>query len=79
MSDKIIKTEFIVIPAIQGMPKITNQMKADCIGEFSWEEEAPYYDEDGNTVEYTAVRVVPWDVCKEIYKKMALSSKLSDN
>lgn len=76
-------SEFILVPAdtryftggqggqqIYGKPLITNQMKAECIGEFSWQEEADYYDEDGNIVEYVATRTVPWDLCKEIYKMM---------
>lgn len=52
-------------------PKITSAMKAKFIGEFSWQEDAPYYDEDGNVVEHTATRVVPWDLCKRIYKEMS--------
>ena len=53
-------------------PKITNKMKAACHGEFSWEEDAPYYDEYGDVIEHTATREVPWDLCKDIYKAMAL-------
>ena len=49
---------------------ITNRMKAECIGEFSWDEEAPYYNEDGFLIEYTRTNIVPWDLCKDIYQKM---------
>ena len=46
-------------------------MKSACMGSFMWEEQADYYDECGNLIEYTATRVVPWDLCKQIYKRMA--------
>ncbi|HBT58897.1 MAG TPA: hypothetical protein DEA92_17470 [Pseudomonas sp.] len=46
-------------------------MKAEFIGEFFWDEEAPYYDEDGELHDHVAQRVVPWDLCKRIYKEMA--------
>ena len=49
---------------------ITNRMKAECIGEFSWDEDAPYYDDEGVRYEYTRTNTVPWDLCKEIYQKM---------
>lgn len=52
-------------------PMITNAMKAYCIGEYSWDEVAPHYDEHGNLIEHTATREVPWDLCKKIYKQMA--------
>ena len=47
-------------------------MKAACMGEFSWTEDASYYDEDGDLIEYEAERTVPWDLCKKIYKAMAM-------
>ena len=53
-------------------PLITNKMKVACMGEFSWTEDAPYYDEDGNLIEHEAERIVPWDLCKQIYKRMAM-------
>ncbi len=49
---------------------ITNRMKAECIGEFFWEEDAPYYDNEGVRYEYTKRNIVPWDLCKDIFKKM---------
>lgn len=53
-------------------PEITCQMKAQFIGEFSWEEEAPYYDEDGELHEdHVAKHTVPWSLCKRIYQEMA--------
>ncbi|MCW8829978.1 MAG: hypothetical protein OQK32_00475 [Gammaproteobacteria bacterium] len=58
-------------------PLITNTMKMYCIGEFSWEENAPYYDENGVLHEHTAVREVPWDLCKKIYKQMATIANTS--
>ena len=69
--------EIMIVPAdprypLEKQPLITNEMKAECIGEFSWEEEADYYDEDGNIVEHVATRTVPWDLCKKIYKQMAM-------
>lgn len=62
----------IKVPAKDGEPVISNKMKAECIGEFSWQEDADYYDEEGNVVEHVATRTVPWDLCKKIYKRMAL-------
>ena len=53
------------------VPKVTSAMKAEFIGEFFWDEEAPYYDEDGELHDHVAQRVVPWDLCKRIYKEMA--------
>lgn len=53
------------------VPSVTSGMKARFIGEFYWKEDAPYYDEDGEAVEHTAKRVVPWNLCKRIYKEMA--------
>lgn len=69
--------EIMIIPAdprypLEKQPLITTEMKIECIGEFSWREEAPYYDEDGELHDYVATHVVPWHVCKEIYKKMAM-------
>ncbi len=49
---------------------ITDEMKKECISEFSWEEDAPYYDENGNLIEFTAKHIVPWDLCKDIYQMM---------
>lgn len=60
----------------KGEPKVTNEMKAECIGEFTWSEEWPYYDEDGNLhADHVHTHVVPWSVCKEIYKAMANSAR----
>jgi hypothetical protein len=55
-----------------GNPEIIDGMKHKFIGEFSWKEDAPYYDEHGELHEYVAQHVVPWDICKDIYKQMAL-------
>lgn len=66
-----------LIPLHNGNPKITNEMKAECMGEFSWQEEAPYYDEDGGLHDYIATHAVPWTICKDIYKKMASVAMLS--
>lgn len=52
--------------------KITNKMKAECHGEYSWTEESPYYDEDGVLhEEHIVTHEVPWDLCKKIYREMA--------
>ncbi|WP_390614233.1 hypothetical protein [Maricurvus nonylphenolicus] len=66
-----------VDPRNPALPRITNSMKANCIGEFSWEEYAPYYDEFGEHHDCTAERVVPWDLCKRIYQRMAIEASKS--
>jgi len=54
-----------------GSAVVTNKMKAEFIGEFSWKEGWPYYDENGKLHENNVVtHTVPWSLCKEIYKKM---------
>lgn len=52
---------------------VNSAMKAECIGEFSFNIEVPEFDEE--TEEFTGETVarevtVPWDVCKRIYKAM---------
>lgn len=70
--EKLLKTISVPVDQITGSPLISNEMKIECIGEFSWREEAPYYDDEGNLHEdYVATHVVPWDICKDIYKRMA--------
>ena len=67
-----MKTISVPIDERTGEPLVSNEMKIECIGEFSWEEEAPYYDENGDLHEdYVATHVVPWGICKDIYKRMA--------
>lgn len=61
----------------QQEPKVTNAMKSYCHGAYSWEEDAPYYDENGDIQEHTATREVPWDLCKTIYKQMATMANAS--
>lgn len=61
-----------IIPMCNGIPKIIDGMRHQFIGEFSWKEEAPYYDKHGEIHEHVAQHVVPWDICKDIYKQMAL-------
>ena len=63
---ELLKTH-VIVPR---EPKMTNEMKATHIGEYSWEEDAPCYDENGDYQEYTATREVPWDLCKQIFKGM---------
>ncbi|MAY54534.1 MAG: hypothetical protein CMQ37_01545 [Gammaproteobacteria bacterium] len=58
---------YVMVPV---EPTVTTEMKIDCIGEFSWKEEAPYYDENGIVHDYVAQHVVPWDICKDIFKRM---------
>ena len=74
-----VKTIEIPIDSLNNKqsPMITNTMKKYCHGGFSWEEDAPYYDENGNVIEHTAVREVPWDLCKQIYKQMATMANAS--
>ena len=72
MSDETIK-----VPSLYGKPRITNQMKADCIGEFSFEI-VDTIDEDSGAETFRDVDV-PWDTCKEIYKQMVMSAKINDN
>ncbi len=55
----------------KGDPLITTEMKGVCIGEFSWTEDAPYYDELGELHDHERTNEVPWDLCKKIYKAMA--------
>lgn len=57
-----------VVPRV---PSVSNEMKAKFIGEFSWDEEAPYHDERGVVHDYIARHAVPWDLCKTIFKQMA--------
>jgi hypothetical protein len=51
---------------------VNSEMKAACIGEFSFTTEEPEIDEDGDVTGETYLRknTVPWDTCKEIYKAM---------
>lgn len=70
------------IPLLRGKPEITNNMKAQCHGEFTYDFEATctacYYhgaQEDcevcGGEITYTQKIEVPWDTVKDIYKSMA--------
>ena len=73
-----VPSGYALIPLdANGLPKITNTMKADNIGEFELSIEFPEWNEE--TEEYTGEmenkkRDVPWDKCKEIYKAMAWSA-----
>lgn len=51
---------------------ITSEMKAACIGEFSFTTEEPLINEDWEYTgeKYDRENVVPWDLCKKIYKTM---------
>jgi hypothetical protein len=60
-----------------GKPLVTSEMKVKHIGEYWWDEEAPYYDEHGVLHGYVARHAVPWSLCKEIYKSMASTAMLS--
>ena len=74
---KIQKQEdFLLIPIDQknGKPKITNGMKAECIGEFNFTEEMHLPDEEGEIEEREVSFVVHWDTCKDIYKMMAVEA-----
>lgn len=56
-----------------GRPKVSSEMKAACIGEFSFTIEVPEIDEDQEFTGQMLDRevTVPWDLCKKIYKAMA--------
>lgn len=65
-----------------GKPMVSSDMKAECIGEFSFETEQTCYhcyeiekDKDcevcGGEVNYQQKVTVPWNTCKDIYKAMA--------
>lgn len=61
--------QWAVVPRV---PSVSNEMKAKFIGDFEWQEDASYYDDDERCyVEYRATRIVPWDLCKTIFKQMA--------
>lgn len=79
-----MKTENGSIPMRDGKPEITNEMKAECMGEFSMEVEhtcsACSLNAGGDDVEcevcngdihYTRSYTIPWDTVKAIYKRMA--------
>lgn len=51
-------------------PEIIDGMKAEFIGEFSWNVFNEYYDEDGILQEFDKKITVPWTLCKEIFQKM---------
>lgn len=62
----------VVVPMVPMVPTVSNEMKSKFIGEFEWQEDASYYDDDERCyVEYRATRTVPWDLCKTIFKQMA--------
>lgn len=67
----------------EGNPDITDGMKAECANEFAFTVPAECGecidvrpDDDcevcGGAIIYQREITVPWDVCKKIYKKMAL-------
>jgi hypothetical protein len=67
-----------------GKPKITAEMKAECIGEFTFKRENTCYEcfENADSscvicageIDYTETITVPWDTCKKIYKAMAIAA-----
>lgn len=67
---------------------ITNEMKANCIGEFQFMLDVPCgecliegKDEDcevcGGELTHSRSIDVPWDTCKDIYKRMAMFAPIS--
>ena len=60
--------EWAVVPRV---PTVSTEMKIKFLGMFSWDEEAPYYDEHGVIHDHVARHAVPWDLCKAIFKQMA--------
>ena len=74
------KTIAIPVDKITGEPKISTEMKVAFIGEFSWVEEAPFFDENGDLhPDNVQTIVVPWTICKEIYKRMATAAACESN
>ena len=69
-----MKTMQIPVDSRNGRPLVTTAMKIECIGEFYWDEDAPYYDENGELHEHVQRNTVPWTICKEIYKRMAVAA-----
>ena len=71
------------IPLQHGEPEITRRMKRECLGEFMfdieaictacYEAEAPQEDCEvcGGEITYNQKVAVPWDMVKDIYKRMA--------
>lgn len=68
-----------------GKPMVTSAMKAECIGEFSFDIEMTCYScheigvEEGcevcdGEVDYMHKATVPWTTCKDIYKAMAVEA-----
>jgi len=68
-------------------PQVTSAMKMDCIGEFTIEREQTcpscYAEEEGpqadcticsGNLTYTEKIDVPWDIMKDIYKRMATAA-----
>ena len=85
-----MKKGIMKVPTLSGKPEITNAMKAECIGEFTFDVErvcthcaVAFHDEDhecevcDGEIEYTETVTVPWDTCKEIYKAMATEAAKS--
>lgn len=77
------------IPLIKGTPKITNKMKATCMGEFEIEtiqtcsscffgEPEPTCEVCGGEIEYEIRYNIPWDTVKKIYKMMATEALKED-
>ena len=67
------------VPDKNGKPLITNEMKADCIGEFEIDvltycscDHAVNCEYCGGEGEYIRQFNVPWTTMKDIYRRMAL-------
>lgn len=77
LTQAIEKGESVIV---QITPKISNYMKAQCMGEFYFAQEEPEIIETekgfvvtGNT--YLREFGVPWDVCKQIFKAMSKAAQ----
>lgn len=68
---------FITVPRDPRTKKaqVTSKMKAICIGEFSFEREVSYVDEEGNYDDGLEKITVPWTTVKEIYKAMVRAAE----
>ena len=70
-----MKTMIIPVDPRNGIPLVTTKMETDFNGKFSWKEEAPYYDEHGkHHAGHVQTINVPWSICKDIYRRMAMSA-----
>ena len=84
-----MKTIQIPIDQRTDKPLVTTAMKGACIGDFKFTRQNAcakcfeLADENcdvcGGKIDYIETIIVPWDVCKEIYKAMAIEAAKTHN